>query len=150
MRPAAMPSSLFQMRRHTRRPPPTCKSSWREGRIPLSPLIPNVLTGWVRWIDTTPTPPVDIALTIDVYAQAGPTEYFGITRVPGAQLTLSILTNADPTLYDVLLELTTPTWTDGDSWHDLPRPSDSCLWDTGILSHIYVPDTDANYAMLSL
>jgi len=138
------------MRRHTRRPPPTCKSSWREGRIPLSPLTPNVLTGWVRWIDSTPTPAIDIAVTIDVYAQAGPNEYFGITRVPGAQMTLTIVANADPTLYDLVLEITTKTFTDDDSWHDLPRPSNSCAWETGLLSHIYTPGSDENYALLSV
>lgn len=99
---------------------------------------------------TIPPPTVDFALTIDVYAQAGPTEYFGITRAPGVQMTLSIITNADPALYDLVIELKTPTFIDDDSWHDLVRPSDSCRWDTGILSHIYIPGTDANFAQLSV
>jgi hypothetical protein len=138
------------MKRHTRRPPPTCKSSWREGRIALTPFHPAVLTGWVSWKDLSVSPPVDVACLIDVFAQSGPTEYFGSTSLPGAVLTLSLNTNADPTLYDLVLSIKTQTYVDDDSWHDQPRPLVPCLFDTGLLSHIHTPGLDENHATLSV
>jgi len=145
-----VPSSLFQMKRHTRRPPPTCKSSWREGRIATFRRSPAVLTGYVRWLDTDATPPIDASALIDVYAQPGGTEFFGSTSLPGVTMTLSILTNADPALYDVLITITAGTYSDDDSWHDLERPVDPCQWDTGELSHIHDPGVDENNARLSV
>ena len=138
------------MKRHTRRPPPTCKSSWRQGRITPSPTRPFVLAGFVRWLDATVLPPIDVSLLIDVYAQPGPTEFFGSTSAPGVTLTLSLNTNLDPALYDVVLTVRTPTHFDDDSWHDLIRPQFACDWDTGRLSHVHVPGVDENDAQLSL
>lgn len=145
-----MTSSLFQMKRHTRRPPPTCKSSWREGRVATFRHSPAVLTGYVRWLDLTVSPAIDVSLLIDVYAQPGPTEFFGSTSAPGVTLTLSLNTNADPNLYDLVLTVETPTHYDDDSWHDIQRPADPCEWDTGELSHIHTPDVDENNARLSV
>lgn len=145
-----MPSSLFQMKRHTRRPPPTCKSSWRAGRIATFRRSPAVLTGYVRWLDTNASPAIDVSLLIDVYAQPGGTEFFGSTSDPNATLTLSINTNPNPDLYDVVIEITTPTYSDDDSWHDLERAKDPCQWDTGELSHIHDPGVDENGARLSI
>ncbi len=145
-----MPSSLFQMKRHTRRPPPTCKSSWRAGRIATFRRSPAVLTGYVRWLDTNVSPAIDVTLLIDVYAQPGGTEFFGSTSSPGVTLNLSILTNIDPALYDVLLSVTAGAYSDDDSWHDLLRPKDPCEWDTGELSHLHDPGVDENGARLSI
>jgi len=150
MRPNPLTSSLFQMKRHTRRPPPTCKSSWREGRIAATPFAPGVLTGWVRWINTTVVPPINVAVLIDIYAQSGPTEYFGVSYAPGVTFTLSFNTNADPNLFDLVLTVETPTFYDDDSWHDLPRPAIPCEIATGILSNIHTPGADENYVELSL
>lgn len=145
-----MPSSLFQMKRHTRRPPPTCKSSWREGRIATFRRSPAVLTGYVSWIDSSVSPAIDVSLLIDVYAQPGGTEFFGSTSTGGLTLTLSLNTNPDPLLYNLVLTIERGGWTDDDSWHDLARPKDPCLWDTGELEHVYTPGMDENHARLSV
>lgn len=145
-----MPSSRFQMNRHTRKPPPTCKTSWREARLAQTSHFPAVLTGWASWLDLLVSPPVNVRTLIDVYATSGPVEWVGSVVLPTAVLTLSIVANPNPALYDVVLAIKTPTWADDDSWHGLIRIPDPCQWDTGELSHVYTPGVDENHAMLSV
>lgn len=145
-----MPSSRFQANRHTRKPPPTCKTSWREARIAQTSHQPAVLTGWAGWLDLTVSPQVNVRTLMDVYATAGPTEWLGSVTLPGVVLTLSIVAAVDPLRYDVVLAIKTPTWDDDDSWHDLLRVPDPCDWDTGELTHIHTPGIDENFAMLSV
>lgn len=144
-----MPSSLFQMKRHTRRPPPTCKSSWREGRIQQTAFRPAVLTGWVRWIDLAATPPINHATLIDVYALPGPTFYKGSTKLPDVTFDVELTDEPDPLFYFINLKVTSPTWTDDDSWHNLNKAELFARLTTGIQSHIYTPGADENWAQLS-
>lgn len=138
------------MRRHTRRAPPTCKSSWRAGRIALTPFSPAVLTGWVRWLDSTVGPPIDVMTLISAVAQSGPTEYVGRVHLPGVEVYIEITASSDPALYDLSLTMIRPGIGYGENWINLPRPVLPCGLDTGELSKVYTPGIRQMACRLSL
>lgn len=137
-----MPGSRFAQRRSVPRPPPTCKSSYRQGRMAETPNHPAQLTGIVQWLDLTQTPPINFVSIIDVDETAPPTEYIGSVTMGEVSITVTLGPGFAPELYDILIEIVTPTWSDDDSFHDLPRPDNPCEWDTGDLANIHTPNVD--------
>lgn len=107
-----------------------------------TPNHPAQLTGIVHWLDLNQTPPINFVSIIDVDETPPPTEYVGSVTIADISITVTLGPGSTADLYDILIEIVTPTCSDDDSFHDLPRPADPCNWDTGDLANIHTPNVD--------
>ena len=144
-----MPSSKFNASDAGDKSPSICKTP----KPPLIPIIPGApppnIHGWAHAADITPVDPLNVAMYIPMKAIGAGYNFTGSRTVSGVTLALSLTRVLDPQPYLIRLDIQIP----GDppafwSWYPIVVKWEP-PFDSGLLTHIYVPNYDYQEARVT-